>query len=475
MRRRNFSVSLTLFAILPSSVFAETGDETKFDLIIIGIGAAGLSTAVSAAQNGVKNILLIDKAAFVGGHSALSGGSVNAVVPELQMKQGIKDSPEFWQRQIMETGEFQSDPVLVNTLVNNAQSTLHWLREIGIPFDDQVFEAWGGKFQRAHSAGQKRSGMTYVRIMNHKARSLSVKVRLRTEAVNLLEKDGQVMGVRVKDRNGKLTDLEAKDVVIATGGFTANVAMRLKYDSRLDASLFTTANQTGRGFDGSTGDGILMAEKLGAQTVDMDAIQLIPLRGGRLLNYVGGDIYVDSEGKRFIDESKGVKAIAEGYLNLPDRVFWVITDSQSQKSLDLDAKLLAGSVHIADSVSEMAKKMHVSAKVLQETLDRYNRFVEQGEDKDFGKKIFTQKIEKPPFYFGREQFDIHYSCGGLKINKTCQVIGKADKPIPNLYAVGEVTGGIHGRDRLGGDSLISCFVFGKIAGEEIAKKQKSCQ
>ena len=111
MRRRNFSASLTLFAILPSSVFAETGDETKFDLIIIGIGAAGLSTAVSAAQNGVKNILLIDKAAFVGGHSALSGGSVNAVVPELQMKQGIKDSPEFWQRQIMETGEFQSDPV----------------------------------------------------------------------------------------------------------------------------------------------------------------------------------------------------------------------------------------------------------------------------------------------------------------------------------------------------------------------------
>lgn len=110
MRRRNFSASLTLFAILPSSVFAETGDETKFDLIIIGIGAAGLSTAVSAAQNGVKNILLIDKAAFVGGHSALSGGSVNAVVPELQMKQGIKDSPEFWQRQIMDRENSKAIP-----------------------------------------------------------------------------------------------------------------------------------------------------------------------------------------------------------------------------------------------------------------------------------------------------------------------------------------------------------------------------
>lgn len=475
MLRRSFGAGLGLLAVLPLPIFAQTDEETNFDLIIIGIGAAGLSTAVSAAQNGVKNILLIDKAAFVGGHSALSGGSVNAVDPELQMKQGIKDSPDLWFRQIMETGEFQSDPILVNTLVNNAQSTLHWLREIGIPFDDQVFEAWGGKFQRAHSAGRKRSGMTYVRIMNHKARSLGVKVRLRTEAVALLENDGEVRGVKVKDRDGCLTDLTAKDVVIATGGFTANVTMRSKYDSRLDGSLFTTANQTGRGFDGSTGDGILLAEKLGAQTVDMDAIQLIPLRGGRLLNYVGGDIFVDSEGKRFVDESKGVKAIGEAYLNLPDRVFWVITDSQSQKSLDLDAKLLAGTVRMADSVLEMAKKMQVSPRILQDTLDRYNQFADQGEDKDFGKKIFTQRIDKPPFYFGREQFDIHYSCGGLKINKDCQVIGKADKPIPNLFAVGEVTGGIHGRDRLGGDSLISCFVFGKIAGEEIAKKQKSRQ
>ena len=124
MLRRSFGAGLGLLAVAPLPIFAQTDEETNFDLIIIGIGAAGLSTAVSAAQNGVKNILLIDKAAFVGGHSALSGGSVNAVVPELQMKQGIKDSPEFWQRQIMETGEFQSDPVLVNTLVNNAQSTL---------------------------------------------------------------------------------------------------------------------------------------------------------------------------------------------------------------------------------------------------------------------------------------------------------------------------------------------------------------
>lgn len=456
---------------MPLSAWAEEKNE-PYDLIIVGTGASGLSAAISAAQQGLKKILMIDKAPFVGGHSALSGGSVNAVDPEIQMKQGVKDSPELWARQIMETGGFQSEPLLVSTLVNNAHATLRWLRDLGVPFDDKVFEAWGGKYTRAHSAGQKRSGTTYIRVLNQKARALGVQVRLRTEAVNLISKNGSVCGVEVRNKEGKPENLYARDVLLATGGFTANVSMRSQYDKRLDASLHTTANPGGKGFDGSTGDGILLAQKLGAQTVDMDGIQLIPLRGGRLLNYVGGDIFVDSRGNRFVDEGKGVKDVAEAYLNLPERIMWVITDSQSEKNLDLDAKLLSGAVQTANSIPEMAKKMDVNASVLEQTLKRYNEFVEKGKDEDFGKTIFTQKIDKPPYYFGRENFDIHFSCGGLKINPATQVLGTEEKPIPHLYAVGEVTGGLHGKDRLGGDSLIACFVFGKIAGEEIARQQR---
>lgn len=472
MLRRSFCFSAALSLTLPLSVCAEEPAEAV-SLLVIGAGAAGLSAAVSAAQQGLKNILVIDKAPFIGGHSSLSGGSVNAVDPEIQLKEGIKDSPEFWSRQIMEEGGFTNEPKLVKTLVENAYPTLNWLRELGIPFDDRVFEAWGGKYKRAHSAGQKRNGMTYVRVMNQKARALGVQIRLRCKALELLAQKGSVAGAVVESKDGVKKKIFAKAVLIATGGFTANVQMRERYDPRLSAEFRTTANPSGKGFDGSTGDGILMAEKLGALTADMDAIQLIPLRGGRLLNYAGGDMFVDGSGRRFTDETQSITALSKAYLNLTSKPMWVITDSLSNKGLDLEAKLLSGEVQTADSVEEMADKMGVSRAQLRSTLNRYNDFARRGKDEDFGRTIFTQTIEKPPFYFGKERFDIHYSCGGLRINEVGEVLGKEEKAIPNLYAVGEVTGGIHGRGRLGGDSLIACFVFGKLTGEKIAKSLKS--
>lgn len=171
-------------------------------------------------------------------------------------------------------------------------------------------------------------------------------------------------------------------------------------------------------------------------------------RAARLLDYVGGDIFLDSSGKRFVDESAEVRFVSEAFLNLPDRVMWVVTDAQSTKNSGLEAKLLTGVVDTAGSIQELADKMGVDRAVLKYTIDRYNKFAEQGRDEDFGKTAFTQKIEKPPFYFGKERFDAHFSCGGLKINPSAQVLDQADRPIKNLYAAGEVTGGIHGRGSL---------------------------
>lgn len=469
MLRRHFLRSSAVCASFPTVLCAQAVTE-HYNLVIIGAGAAGLAAAVSAAQRGLKEILVIDKAPFVGGHSALSGGSVNAVDHEAQLKEGIKDSSEFWSRQIMEEGGFTNEPNLVRTLVENAYPTLNWLRDLGIPFNDRVFEAWGGKYKRAHSAGQKRNGMTYVRVMNQKARGLGVQVRLGCKALDLMLEDGQVVGVLAENKDGLQKKIFSKAVIIATGGFTANVEMLRKYDKRLTQAFRTTANPSGKGFDGSTGDGILMAEKVGALTTDMDAIQLIPLRGGRLLNYAGGDLFVNGEGKRFADETESINELSKAYLNLPTQTMWVITDSASKKGLDLEAKLLSGQVMTADTVDEMADKMGVRRTVLKATLDRYNKFARKGKDEDFGRTIFTQTIEKPPFYFGKERFDIHYSCGGLRITDKSEVLGAGEKPIPHLYAAGEVTGGIHGRGRLGGDSLIACFVFGRIAGETAAER-----
>lgn len=443
--------------------------ETEVDLVIIGAGAAGLSAAVSAAQEGLRDIVVLEKAPFAGGHSVLSGGSVNSIDPERQLKQGISDSPERWKQEIMETGANRSDPKLVDVLVSEAPSTIEWLSGFGVRFRDEIFEAWSGRSKRAHSADNKRSGFIYIRALNKKARELGVKILLSTKAESLITEDGQVKGVRFKAKDGSIGVIRARNVIIATGGFTANTQMRTRFDKRLDSSLKTTADPAGSGFDGSTGEGILMAVKAGAMTVDMDAVQLIPLQGGRVLNYTGGDILVDSRGERFVNEGAEVRFILEAFLNLPDRQMWVITDSQSQKNDMFEPKLISGIVQKADSVQEMAQKMGVDPHVLSHTLNRYNRFVKQGYDEDFGKRVFTQQINQPPYYFGKERFDIHYSCGGLKIDEETRVLDQSGFPIPNLYAVGEVTGGIHGSDRLGGNSLIDCFVFGRRAGKSAAK------
>lgn len=467
MNRRFFLLGSLLLSYVPT---LSAASEKEYSLIIIGSGAAGLSAAAAAAETGLKDILVIEKAPFIGGHTALSGGSVNAVDPEMQLRQGIKDSPELWEQQILETGAYRNDPALVRTLVSNAYPTFQWLSGLGIPFQEEVFEAWSGKHKRAHSAGSKRNGMLYLRTLNRHARDLGVQMLLNTKAERLIFEDGRVQGISVIDKNKQQRLIRAKAVLIATGGFTGNISMRMRYDQRLDGNIRSTADPNGTGYDSASGDGILMAETIGAKTVDMDAIQLIPLQGGRLLDYVGGDIFLDSSGKRFVDESAEVRFVSEAFLNLPDRVMWVVTDAQSTKNSGLEAKLLTGVVDTAGSIQELADKMGVDRAVLKYTIDRYNKFAEQGRDEDFGKTTFTQKIEKPPFYFGKERFDAHFSCGGLKINPSAQVLDQADRPIKNLYAAGEVTGGIHGADRLGGDSLISCFVFGRIAGLKIAEE-----
>lgn len=459
MLRRMFVLGLLSSGVLPLKA-----SETEADLVIIGAGAAGLSAAVSAAEGGLKNIVILEKAPFVGGHSVLSGGSVNFIDPERQLRQGISDSPERWKQEILETGAYRSDPQLVDVLVSEAPGTIEWLNRLGIRFREEVFEAWSGRNKRAHSVDNKRSGFIYIRALNKKARELGVRILLSTTADSLVTQEGRVVGVNYRTKEKTLHTIRSKNVIIASGGFTANVGMRMSFDKRLDSSIKTTADPAGSGFDSSTGEGILMAVKAGAVTVDMDAVQLIPLQGGRVLNYSGGDILVDSRGERFVNEDAEVRYILEAYLNLPDRQMWVITDSQSRKNDMFEPKLLSGVVQKADSVSEMAEKMGVDPHVLTHTLTRYNRFAAQGYDEDFGKRVFTQQINRPPYYFGKERFDIHYTCGGLKIDAHARVLDKTGRPIPGLYAAGEVTGGIHGGGRLGGNSLIDCFVFGRRAG-----------
>ncbi|QEM70043.1 flavocytochrome c [Geobacter sp. FeAm09] len=462
-------VAAAVICVSGTTAFA-AGRVFTNDVVIIGAGGAGLAAAVSAAQSGAK-VTVLEKLPVIGGHTIISGGSVNAPDPERQAKAGIKDSPDLFYEQTLKAGDYRNDPAVVRVLADNATDMLTWFESLGLKWDDRVFEAWGGLYPRSHNSGAAAAGKDYIRVLNDSAKKLGVTVKTNTKVMDLLRdgSEGRVYGVKALNKSGDTDTYLAKAVIIASGGFTANIPMRMKYNPRLNEKFRTTANPQGKALDGSTGDGIIMAKKIGADDVGMDYIQLIPFSGGRVIDYVGGDIFVNFDGKRFVNEGGRRDAIADAILSQRGQKMWVITDDQSIKGASLKTKLEKGIVFKADTVEEMARKMEVDPKVLQQTLDRYNQYAKDKQDPDFGKAMFTQTVDKAPYYFGIETADVHFTCGGLRISPKAEVIDLDGKAIPGLFAAGEVAGGIHGTNRAGGNSLTAIFVFGRIAGTNAAQ------
>lgn len=289
-------------------------------------------------------------------------------------------------------------------------------------------------------------------------------VFLNTRAVALLrDGNGPVYGVKAVDKSGNEVVLLCKAVVIATGGFSANVEMRSKYDPRFDATVGTTNHP------GATGDGIIIAQEIGADVVGMDYIQCIAVSGGLVTLDVGAMIYVNLEGNRFADEGARRDVLTEAVFAQPSKKVWVITDEKSQKAYDVDAMVKKGTQLRADTIEELAAQMRMDPAKLRATMDRYNKFAEAGKDDDFHKGVITQTITHPPYYAGLGQPLVHHTMGGLRINVNAEVLDIHGNTIPGLFAAGEVTGGIHGTNRVGGNAILDITVFGRIAGNSAAQ------
>ena len=202
----------------------------------------------------------------------------------------------------------------------------------------------------------------------------------------------------------------------------------------------------------------------------MSNIILLPYAGGRLLDYVGGDIYVNSSGERFMNEEMPIYDISEAILAQPGRTCWVITDSRSRKGGTLGLKLADGTVRRSNTIEEMARAMDVPVNPLRRTISEYNEDAAKGLDRRFGKRIFTQAIDSPPYYWGREAVYVHMTLGGLAVSSEARLLDRRGMPIPGFWAAGETTGGIFGRGRPGGMSLITCLVQGRDAGRAAAER-----
>lgn len=363
MQRRRFlnsALALGLAApfALPASEAPVEARELSFDLVIVGSGAAGLSAAVSALQSGARRVALLEKAPLLGGHSILSTGSVSVAFPDSETGERDENIERFV-RDTLEAGGSESDPELVRLLAQKSYDAVIWLIQLGVRWNLEPFRAVSSTAVRNISTGSVRAGYDYVQTLLSAAKRLGVDIHYRTRAEALLTEAGRVTGVLARDPRGEPLRFCAPAVVLATGGFTANPVMRRRFDPRLHEGLRTTANPEGQTLDGATGDGIAMAEKIGAKTVGMPHIQLIPFIGGRVTDYAGAEVWVNARGERFVNEEERFGALYEAILKQPDARFWVITDSQSKKNATFGPKLARGAVRAAANLEEVAQAMEI--------------------------------------------------------------------------------------------------------------------
>lgn len=462
---------------------AEDVEETA-DVIVIGAGGAGLAAAVTANQEGAT-VIIVEKMPKVGGNTILAGGALNAVDDGSETAAANKDSVELHYTQTFDGGDKQGDPELVKTLVENAWDGVEWLKGLGMEFKEGTFTVTGGMWPRAHKPVDPVGTGFFKTYDKYMTEHDGIDLMLNTKAEEILtDESGKAVGIVATGETGNKVTLHAnKGVIVATGGFGKNVELRQQVNKQwpdLGEKIKSTNHE------GATGDAIPMLEKLGAKGanfVQMENIQLLPLgdpETGSLSGNIEFDverrIFVNKEGKRFVNEGGRRDDMTLALFEQPDNYMWIVMDSDCYPTGDevnnfnesINDLISQGRAVKADTVEELAGKLGVDPANLTAAVDDFNKHVESKEADEFGRTLYSTPIDTAPFYAAPRVPTVHHTMGGVQINTDAQVIGSDGEVIPGLYAAGEVTGGIHGANRLGGNALTDTVVFGRIAGKSAA-------
>ena len=453
--------------------------EENVDVVVVGAGGAGLAAAVEAGKTGA-NVLVVEKMPAVGGNTLICGSGYNAVDPRRQGAMNIEDSIDLFVEQTLKGGDNEGNPELVRVMCEGALDGLEFLESYGMEWQEEMSTAPGGLYQRRHMPANGKLGVPMINALKKGCEENNVKVMVDTRATEIIMEDGKAAGVVCEGKDGnKVTVHAAKGVVLATGGFGANVEMRQEYNTlwpTLDESVKTTNHP------GATGDGITMAKAVGADLVDMQFIQLFaygdPNTGamtGSIMKQPENAIYLNKEGKRFVNEYERRDVVSAAVLEQTDAQMYVVVDGKTyendQAPTDFSASIAeeieAGRCVRGDTIEELAKNMNMDPEVVKASIDAYNAGVEAGKD-EFGKTVMN-KIDTAPFYGNLRTPTVHHTMGGIRINTDAQVINTDGEPIPGLFAAGETTGDIHGTNRVGANALPDIIVFGRIAGQNAAK------
>ncbi len=462
-------------------------DET-IDVVVVGSGFAGLAAAAEAAGQGAE-VVILEKMPTYGGNSIINGGVYAAWDEEYHLRQKLNlgdDSVEQHKNDTLKGGDFYNFPELVEILAKGAPDALNWMIDDGgAKIRMTVTRAGGHTAYRTHSA-VAGVGREYTEALRKIGEKRGVKIRLGTPVSWIWRKDpdSPVMGVEVTKGNRKSNIKIRRSLVLATGGFSRDIKMRMMFNPSV-VPEYNSTNQPG-----ATGEVLRYAQAIGADALQLAFIQLYPFaepQTGILdtpavypFNGPGyGIVYVSKEGKRFVNELERRDVCSQAQIKLGLKPTYSIFSEPMIEKMggskeEVEAGLAKGRFVKANSIRELADKLGIPADALQATVDSHNKYLEAGKDPDFNKpitKVMIPLTGDGPFYAIAQWPAVHHCMGGLRINSSAQVQDIWFKTIPRLYAAGEVTGGIHGSNRLGSNAIPDCVVFGRIAGTNAAKEK----
>ena len=482
------------------------------DVVVVGAGGAGMTAAITAAGEG-KSVVILESQSMVGGNSVRATGGMNAGKTVYQDENefgesagvektlktaaekyadnetitalaktvseqwaayqanptGYFDSVELMELDTMIGGKGINDPELVETLCANSADAIDWLDEHGITLHN-VSSFGGASVKRIHrpvnAEGKTVSVGSYmIPLLQENCEKAGVKMMLDTTATEILtDANGAAVGVKATGASGETVTVNAKAVVLATGGFGANLDMVVKYKPELKGFMTTNA-------PGIQGQGIEMAQAIGAATVDMDQIQIHPTVEANTAALIteglrgDGAILINEEGKRFIDEVGTRDVVSAAEIAQTGSYSWLVVDqAMADASSVIQGYIKKGYTVTGATYEELGKAMGVDAAAFAETMEKWNGYVEAKNDPDFGRTSFANPLNTAPYYAVKVTAGVHHTMGGLKINANTEVLNEKGEVIPGLFAAGEVTGGVHGANRLGGNAVADFTVFGRIAG-----------
>ena len=462
-----------LMCLLAAMTFAATygAENITTDVVVVGGGGAGLSAAIAAREKGAE-VVLVEKMLMLGGNTNYATAGINSANTKLQKKLGIEDNAELFYKDTMKGGKNVNNPELVKKLTADSANIIDWLTERGADLSEVVFTG-GQSAKRTHRpAGGQAVGPVIVDALAETAEKDGIDVRTESEVTKLIKTGDKVTGVEVKHK-GETYNITAKAVVMATGGFGANAKMVAEYKPSLEG--FGSTNSPA-----ITGEGIKMVKAVGGDLVDMTEIQTHPTvvhkKTAMITEAVRGEgaILVNREGKRFVSELETRDVVSKAELEQTGKSAFLVFDQEVREKLGaINGYVRKGFTVEGATVEELAGKIGVDAKGLVDTMAKYNGYVKAGEDKDFGKTALPRELVKAPFYAIEVSPAVHHTMGGVRINTNAEVLTADGKVIPGLFAAGEITGGVHGANRIGGNAVTDITVYGKTAGENAADFAKN--